>query len=137
MPRANAFPFLDEALGRRLSEMGIKAEDVEERFVRGSGPGGQKINKTSSTVSLRHVPSGTEVRSQSGRSQSSNRNDAWTLLADKLHAAREKQVAEVRFAKEAQRRRTRPLSKRQKQRRVESKRRNASKRADRRGNGER
>ncbi|HRE84392.1 MAG TPA: peptide chain release factor-like protein [Opitutaceae bacterium] len=116
--------------------MGIKAEDVEERFVRGSGPGGQKINKTSSTVCLRHLPSGIEVRCQGGRSQSSNRDDAWALLADKLHTTREKQAAEVRFAKEAQRRRTRPLSKGQKQRRVESKRRNASKRADRRGSGE-
>ena len=38
----------------RLAALGVRAEEVEERFVRGAGPGGQKINKTSSTVWLRH-----------------------------------------------------------------------------------
>ena len=48
----------------RLAALGVKPADVEERFVRGAGPGGQKINKTSSTVWLRHGPSGIEVKCQ-------------------------------------------------------------------------
>jgi protein subunit release factor B len=58
--------------------------DVDERFVRGSGPGGQKINKTSSTVWLRHKPTGIEVRCQEERLQSDNRERAWRDLCEKL-----------------------------------------------------
>ena len=52
--------------------------------MRGSGAGGQKINKTSSTVRLRHVPTGTEVRMQKHREQSANRASAWKLMILKL-----------------------------------------------------
>ncbi len=51
-----------EAIAKRMTRLGIREDDLEEEFVRGSGPGGQKINKTSSTVVLRHVPTGLEVR---------------------------------------------------------------------------
>jgi peptide chain release factor len=54
--------------------------------VRGSGPGGQKINKTSSTVCVKHRPTGVEVRCQRERSQSANRETAWTELCEKLEA---------------------------------------------------
>src|ERR1051325_12079038 len=71
-------------IDERLAALGVRREDVEERFVRGAGPGGQKINKTSSTVWLRHRPTGTEVRCQRARSQALNRLIAWTELAEKL-----------------------------------------------------
>lgn len=52
--------------------------------MRGSGAGGQKINKTSSTVVLRHEPTGTEVRCQDERSQAVNRERAWERFCEKL-----------------------------------------------------
>ena len=57
-----AAAFDDDALGKRMRKLGIREEDLEETFVRGTGAGGQKINKTSSTVVLVHVPTGLEVR---------------------------------------------------------------------------
>ncbi|KAI0119157.1 RF-1 domain-containing protein [Daldinia grandis] len=58
--------------------------DIQESFLRGSGPGGQKINKTSSAVQLKHLPTGLVVKSQATRSRSQNRVIARQLLADKL-----------------------------------------------------
>jgi peptide chain release factor len=81
----------------------VLVRDVEERFVRGSGPGGQKINKTSSTVCLRHGPTGVEVRCQRERSQAANRETAWAELCEKLEErlkmaelARQQAVAKTR-----------------------------------------
>jgi protein subunit release factor B len=68
----------------RLAALGTSADYIDEKFVRGSGPGGQKINKTSSTVWLRHRPTGIEVRCQKERSQSANREQAWSELCSKL-----------------------------------------------------
>jgi protein subunit release factor B len=70
----------------RLAALGYRVADVDERFVRGAGPGGQKINKTSSTVWLRHRPTGIEVRCQAERSQAANREQAWRELCAKLEA---------------------------------------------------
>lgn len=75
---------LPTQIQERLDALGVLAADVEERFVRGSGPGGQKINKTSSTVCVKHRPTGVEVRCQRERSQAANRETAWTELCAKL-----------------------------------------------------
>ncbi len=105
----------------RLAALGVRAEEVEERFVRGAGPGGQKINKTSSTVWLRHRPTGAEVRCQRGRSQAANRALAWAGLCDKIEAlARAARHAMV-DAREEQRRRTRQKSPAQKARMFQAK----------------
>ena len=72
----------------RLGSLGVAREDLEETFVRGRGNGGQKINKTSSTVRLRHVPTGIEVICQEQRSLSQNRYQARVLLCDKLDQRR-------------------------------------------------
>ena len=66
------------------TELKLNPEDVEENFTRGSGAGGQKINKTSSAVHLKHVPTGIEVKVQKYREQSKNRLSAWKLLILKL-----------------------------------------------------
>jgi len=105
----------------RLEALGVWPEDVAERFVRGSGPGGQKINKTSSTVWLRHTPTGIEVRCQAGRSQKANREQAWAELCDKLAAMHRAAQAAKRQEREAQRRRTRQKSPAQKARMVDAK----------------
>ena len=54
----NVSPEKEKALQRRMEELGIAPADLVEKFIRGSGSGGQKINKTSSCVYLRHEPSG-------------------------------------------------------------------------------
>ncbi|KAI8965732.1 RF-1 domain-containing protein [Daldinia sp. FL1419] len=59
-------------------------EEIEESFLKGSGPGGQKINKTNSAVQLKHLPTGLVVKSQATRSRTQNRTIARQLLADKL-----------------------------------------------------
>ncbi|KAI1312762.1 RF-1 domain-containing protein [Xylaria venustula] len=59
-------------------------EEIEESFLKGSGPGGQKINKTNSAVQLKHLPTGLVIKCQATRSRSQNRTIARQLLADKL-----------------------------------------------------
>jgi protein subunit release factor B len=99
----------------------VSESDVEERFVRGSGPGGQKINKTSSTVWLLHLPTGVEVRCQAERSQAANREQAWRELCLKLEARRRGAADKARQAVERGRRRTRPKSRGQKVRMIQAK----------------
>ena len=105
--------------------------EVEERFVRGAGPGGQKINKTSSTVWLQHRPTGVEVRCQRERSQASNRELAWEELVAKLELRTSRAQAAVVDAREEERRRTRQKSRRQKVRMIEAKKHRAKSKARR------
>lgn len=58
--------------------------EIDESFLKGSGPGGQKINKTSSAVQLKHLPTGLVIKCQATRSRTENRKIARQLLADKL-----------------------------------------------------
>lgn len=109
----------------RLLRIGVRVEEVDERFVRGSGPGGQKINKTSSTVWLRHRPTGIEVRCQTERSQAVNREAAWQELCVKLETRLREQKESLTQARELERRRTRQKSRGQKLRMIESKKRRA------------
>jgi|APFre7841882630_1041343.scaffolds.fasta_scaffold09882_3 protein subunit release factor B len=98
-----------QELEERLQVLGIRREEVLEQFVRASGPGGQKVNKTSSAVYLKHLPSGIEVKAQKDRSQLINRFLAWRLLADKVEArktGKDPRAAERdRLRKQKQRRR--------------------------------
>lgn len=81
----------DSSLRARMDLLRIVDSDLEETFVLGSGPGGQKINKTSSCVSLRHLPSSIEIQCQEGRSQAHNRILARIRLCDKLEDAKREQ----------------------------------------------
>jgi protein subunit release factor B len=105
----------------RLAAAGVRAADVEERFVRGAGPGGQKINKTSSTVWLRHRPTGIEVRCQRERSQAANRELAWADLCAKLEQRNKAEELRRQQERERSRRRHRQKSRGQKVRMIESK----------------
>src|SRR5947207_1568842 len=122
---------LPTQIDERLAALGTSPADVEERFVRGAGPGGQKINKTSSTVWLRHRPTGIEVRCQRERSQSANRELAWTELCEKLEARARATMAAVVDLRETERRRTRQKSHGQKVRMIESKKHRAKHKAKR------
>jgi protein subunit release factor B len=115
----------------RLDALGVLASDMEERFVRGSGPGGQKINKTSSTVCVKHRPTGIEVRCQRERSQAANREMAWSELCGKLETVLKQAEAERRHVREKARRKARPKSRRQKAIQVAGKRHRAEIKAGR------
>ena len=93
----------EDALHQRMRKLRLREEDLQESFIRGSGPGGQKVNKTSSTVVLKHEPSGIEVRCQRERSQVLNRHWARVELCDKMEAARQ----EARLAEQNEREKTR------------------------------
>lgn len=75
-------PQKQQALRERMAELKITEADLCEKFIRGSGRGGQKINKTSSCVYLRHEPSGIEVKCQRERSRELNRFLARRELCD-------------------------------------------------------
>lgn len=98
---------MTEELEARMARLGISEDDLEETFIRGTGAGGQKINKTSSTVVLRHRPSGIEVRCQKERSQSMNRQTARAELCDRIEEARTARRLEEQNAREKTRRQKR------------------------------
>ena len=74
----------EEALLARMEKLGVQEEDLRETFVRASGPGGQKVNKTSSCVFLMHVPTGLSVKCQNERSRALNRFLARRILIDRI-----------------------------------------------------
>ena len=88
----------------------LREEDIIEKFIRASGPGGQFVNKTSSCVYLKHIPTGIEIKCQRERSQALNRFVARKLLVDKIKAYRLKQInkarEEARKIKQQQRKRS-------------------------------
>lgn len=122
---------MNAAIEMKLNALGASSTEVEEKFIRGSGAGGQKINKTSSTVWLRHAPTGIEVRCQRERSQSVNRELAWAELCERLETRAREARAAVVDEREAERRRTRPKTRGQKLRMIESKKHRAKHKAKR------
>lgn len=111
----------DELL-RRMAKLGIREEDLREQFTRGTGAGGQKINKTSSTVQLVHEPTGIEVRCQRERSQSANRHWARVELCDRLEEQRAAEKLAAQQVREKDRRRKRPRPRGLKERILKTKR---------------
>ena len=63
----------EQWLKERMEALGVLEKDIEEKFIRASGSGGQKVNKTSTCVYLKHIPTGIEVKSMRERSQALNR----------------------------------------------------------------
>src|SRR6187431_1582816 len=88
----------------RLAQLRLEAADFDEKFARSSGPGGQHVNKVSTAVTLRHGPTGQAVTVQDTRSQSMNRQLAWTRLLDAIEEARREERAAQRAAIEKKRR---------------------------------
>jgi peptide chain release factor len=74
----------EQALREKMAELDIREDDIQESFVRSGGHGGQNVNKTSTCVYLKHVPSGIEIKFQKERSQALNRYHARVLLAKKI-----------------------------------------------------
>ncbi|MCX7793181.1 MAG: peptide chain release factor-like protein [Thermodesulfovibrionales bacterium] len=85
-------------LQERMEALNIREEDIIEKFIRSSGRGGQKVNKTATCVYLKHVPTGIEVKCMDTRSQSINRFLArreliWKI--EELHGLRSSRQAEI------------------------------------------
>lgn len=110
------------ALDKRMEELGISPADLQEKFVRGSGAGGQKINKTNNCVFLKHLPSGVCVKCQVDRSRELNRFLARRELCDRLEAIRDGRATAKTQAIEKMRRQKRRRSRRSKQRSIDDKR---------------
>ena len=117
---------------KRMHALGITEGDLVESFARSSGPGGQNVNKVSTAVTLRHIPSGTTVTVQDSRSQGQNRKLARERLLDAIearrHAARQAEIARKEKARRSKSPRPRALKKKileSKRRRGELKRRRA------------
>jgi len=125
-------PEKQAALDARMAKLRIREEDLVEKFILGSGSGGQKINKTSSCVYLKHVPSGIEVKCQAHRSREMNRFLARHELCDRIEGIRRQKIQAGIDEMEKNRRQNRPPSRRSKQRSVVEKRRISEKKSLRR-----
>jgi peptide chain release factor len=75
-------PKKQQELEARMADLGLREQDLEEKFIRSSGPGGQRVNKTASCVYLRHLPTGLEVKMQRERQQRLNRYYARKRLCE-------------------------------------------------------
>ena len=111
-----------EELDRQLAQLGISPENLEERFCRAGGPGGQHVNKTATAVQLRDPESGIAVRADGERSQLRNRIVARELLIARIEAARAEAEAARRAAQERRRRQRRRPSAAARARNVDAKR---------------
>lgn len=115
-----------------LVEASVYEEDLEESFILGGGPGGQKTNKTSNVVRLSHEPSGLMVRCGETRSRETNRWLARRMLAELILEREHKRKSAATQAKEKIRRQKRRRSRRQKQRMLDDKHAHSEKKAARR-----
>jgi protein subunit release factor B len=114
MSKFGVSPQKEKALEARLQALAIHESDLDETFVRSSGPGGQHVNKTSTCVHLVHRPTGLAVKVQYSRSQGLNRFLARRLLADRVEQQRRgekslhpQQRHKIRRQKQRRARRTR------------------------------
>lgn len=107
----------------KMASLGISEDDLVEKFILGSGRGGQNLQKTSSCVYLKHIPTGTEVKCQRTRSRDLNRIYARRELCEKIAS----QILKIKTEKiqeiEKKRRQKRKRTKRAQEKVLESKKR--------------
>ncbi|MBI4379144.1 MAG: peptide chain release factor-like protein [Nitrospinae bacterium] len=108
-------PSKGKKLKEKMDELNVREDDIVESFVRSGGRGGQNVNKTSTCVYLKHVPTGIEVKCQEERSQALNRYRARVLLVKKIDQRVRGRKSEERKRIEKIRRQKRKRSKRAKE----------------------
>jgi protein subunit release factor B len=121
-----------EKIKALMVEASVYDTDLEESFILGSGPGGQKTNKTSNVVRLLHVPSGIQVKCGLQRSREINRWLARRALAEEILERENKRKSKAREAREKIRRQKRRRSRRQKEKMLADKHAQSAKKAGRR-----
>ncbi len=91
----------EQALLNRMKSLEINEKDIKESFIRSGGRGGQKVNKTSTCVYLKHFPTGIEIKCQKGRTQALNRYYAKLALCNKIEflIKKEKSLEQQRIEK--------------------------------------
>jgi protein subunit release factor B len=115
MPNAPVSPTKVKELHERMGQLGISEDDLEETFVRASGPGGQKVNKTSSCVVLKHKPTGLVIKCMESRSRELNRFLARRRLVDRIAEQEDRALSDRQQKIEKIRRQKRKRSKRAKE----------------------
>lgn len=121
-----------DRLAARMNKLYVREKDLVEKFILGSGRGGQKRNKTSSCVYLRHVPTGIEIKCQRERSRAVNRYLARQELCNRVEERILGEKSARRQKEEKIRRQKRRRSRRQKEKMLEEKRKQAEKKKLRR-----
>ena len=111
-----------ERIKALMEEASVFEDDLEESFILGGGPGGQKTNKTSNVVRLSHEPSALSVRCGETRSRETNRWLARRMLAELILERERGRASEERMRREKVRRQKRRRSRRQKQKMLADKR---------------
>lgn len=117
----NISPEKELALRQRMERLGVLESDLRETFIRSSGPGGQKVNKTSSCVFLVHLPTGLSVKCQQERSQAMNRFRARRILLDRIEKIKTGIVAAEKARIDKLRRQKQRRSRRAKEKMLEQK----------------
>jgi peptide chain release factor len=121
-----------QELANRMERCDIREEDLIEKFILGSGKGGQKINKTASCVYLKHLPTGLAVKCQRERSRELNRYIARKELCEKLESLIFKEKSEKQQQFEKIRRQKRRRSRKQKEKMLQDKKHRGSLKMERR-----
>lgn len=119
-------------LRRKMLRLKIFEKDIQESFIRSSGPGGQNVNKVSTCVALLHRPTGIQVKSQTGRTQGLNRYKARCQLIDKIEKKHKDQQQKILQDKVKAKRQNRKRSRASKERMLEKKRQQSQQKLSRR-----
>ena len=122
----------EHALKEKMARLGVRESDIVESFIRSSGPGGQNVNKVSTAVYLKHIPTGIEVKCGLERSQALNRFLARRILVNKIETIKLGRASEERRKIEKIRRQKRKRSKRAKEKMLAAKKMHAEKKVFRR-----
>jgi protein subunit release factor B len=117
----------EEKLKKKMDKLEIYEKDLKEKFVHSGGKGGQNVNKTSTCVYLKHIPTGIEVKCQEERTQALNRFLARRILVNKIETIKLGELSEEKKRIEKIRRQKRKRSKRAKEKMLENKKKQAQK----------